>query len=593
MGLFCSPLFAGAFGHDSLDDGVEPFQRPDDAKAYIKALPKDQQSALRAPPEIVEAWQDMGFGVFIHWDHSSQVPAAMSWGRKGARPRHSSDGKVKKGVPEQEYNELAKTFNPTQFDADAWVQTIKDAGAKYMVFTAKHHAGFSMFDSKVSEFDIVDASPYGKDVCKALAKACQNQGIKVGWYYSQPDWYHEDYRSDEHFDRYIDEFLYPQITELLRNYGKIDILWFDGLGKDPKTWRSGQMMKMIKDLQPEIMVNHRFSRGIWRFGDFDGPEQQIGRFQINRPWETCAVIGGRWGWGGNQPPMTFRDCIHALMRSRGNGGNLLLNTGPDGKGNIIPSHVDMYKRIGEWLAQYGEAYYNTRGGPFQPGPWGCSTRSKDGKTIYLTLTTSTQKLQLPKLGVSISKAEVMGAGQVEAQIKDGKICLDLNIAADPVAIVKLHLERELPMDMGVVSTGELLKLKTITASSEHKSFSLANLNSDAGQQFSEGVKYKKGWQPDNNDSAPWLELPLAQPQNISQLSIKYGVVDKLGSEVKTSPYEIEVFSHERWKNIHKAHSLWMHTGIVLEEQPFVEKMRIRFHGNKGIKVNDVLIYGVL
>ena len=587
-GLLATSLSAAHY--QAHDDGIEPYKPHPQYTDYYKKASPEEVSFKDAKAESLEAWMDMGFGVFIHWDHSSQIPDAMSWGRKGARPRHPSDGKVNRGYDEQAYNDLAKTFNPTEFDATAWVKVIKDAGAKYMVFTAKHHAGFSMFDSKVSKFDIMDASPFKRDVCKELADACQKAGIKVGWYYSQPDWYQPDYADDKSYQRYVDEFLYPQIKELLTNYGHIDIMWFDGLGMSPKMWNAAKLLKMMRTLQPDLVVNHRFAHPPWRFGDFDGPEQRLGRFQINRPWETCSVIGGRWGWGGDLPPMTLKDCITSLVRTRGNGGNLLLNTGPDAKGKIIASHIERYKEMGQWLQLYGESYYATRGGPYMPGAWGSCTRSKDGKKIYLHILASFDgTLTLPNLPSKVLAAKALNGGNVKfSQSKDLlKIEVD---KIDPINTV-IALELETPVTGAIASVGDNLTTGAkVSASSERSGNPVSALISSSATEFSEGILIKKDWAPKPGDNKPWVEVQFKNgSQLFNQIQINYG--SKYGTLVQTAPFDILYKKGDQWIKAHSSKSLNLDTGIVLKESVKTNAVRIQFGSAKAVRLKDITIFG--
>jgi len=230
---------------------------------------------------------------------------------------------------------------------------------KYLVFTTKHHDGFCMFDTKLTDYKITN-SPFGRDVVKELADACHEANFRLGFYYSPPDWHHPDYRTANH-PRYI-EYLHGQLRELCSNYGRLDILWFDGLGGKATDWDAERLFKMIRTLQPHIIINNRCGLP----GDFDTPEQRIGRFQTNRPWESCITIGRQWAWKPNDRLKSLKQCIDILVRCVGGDGNLLLNVGPMPTGEIEPRQVARLKEIGAWLARYGESIYGTRGGPFPP-----------------------------------------------------------------------------------------------------------------------------------------------------------------------------------------------------------------------------------
>jgi len=290
-------------------------------------------------PAHMQWWQDAKFGVFMHWGPSSIAEQSISWSRGGPRPGHPSKH-AKRGTPVEIYDNLYKKFNPVKFDADAWAKMIKDSGAGYLIFTTKHHDGFCMFDSAHTDYDIM-STPLKRDICKELADALHKHGIKVFWYYSQPDWHHPDYKTDKH-DRYI-TFLHNQLRELCTKYGKVDGIWFDGLGMPPENWDSKKMIPMLRELQPGVIINHRYGgRHLMKqLGDFDTAENHIGHFQVDRPWESCIKIGGPWSWGGyDRSGQSAETCLRTLIQTAGRGGNLALNTGPSPLGEIHVVNVD-------------------------------------------------------------------------------------------------------------------------------------------------------------------------------------------------------------------------------------------------------------
>ncbi|MBM3335782.1 alpha-L-fucosidase, partial [Candidatus Sumerlaeota bacterium] len=335
-------------------------------------LVRRPEPSLQAKPGQMQWWRDAKFGLFIHWGPVSLKGTEIGWSRGGER-RGRKD-KSTGPIPVEEYDNLYKKFNPIKFNADEWVAIAKAAGMNYMVFTSKHHDGFSMFDSKMTTYTIM-RSPFGRDVVGELARACHKAGLKVGWYYSPPDWYHPDYRTDRHA-RYI-EFLHGQLRELCTNYGKIDIIWFDGLGGKPDDWDTTRLITMIRKLQPAVIINNR--AGVP--ADHDTPEQRIGRFQTDRAWESCITIGTQWAWKPDDKIKSLKQCIDTLVRVVGGDGNLLFNVGPMPTGEIEPRQVERLKEMGAWLRKYGETIYGARGGPFEPGPWGAATYR--GNTIYV------------------------------------------------------------------------------------------------------------------------------------------------------------------------------------------------------------------
>ncbi len=365
-------------------------------------------SFLQAGSENLEWWREARFGLFVHWGPVSLKGTEIGWSRGGERRGTGGKGPI----PVEVYDNLYKEFNPVKFDANEWIAIAKAAGMKYLVFTTKHHDGFSMFDSALTEYNIMN-SPFKRDVVAELAEACHESGIRLGFYYSPPDWYHPDYRT-EHHARYI-EYLHGQIRELCTNYGRLDIMWFDGLGGKPEDWDSENLIKMVRTLQPHIIINNRAGLP----ADFDTPEQKVGAFQIDRPWESCITICRQWAWKPKDKMKSLEECIHLLVNCVGGDGNLLLNVGPMPSGEIEPRQVARLKEVGAWLRRYGESIYGTCGGPFKPGSWGASTRK--GNTIYVhVFEWNGSSLTLPSIDKKIVSSRLLTGGTVEVnQTDDG------------------------------------------------------------------------------------------------------------------------------------------------------------------------------
>lgn len=291
-------------------------------------------------------------------------------------------------IPIKEYATLADRFDPIKFDAKEWVRQAKKAGMKYIVYTTKHHDGFAMYDSQCSDYNIVKRTPYGKDPLRELAEECKKQGLKLGLYYSwgrdweDPDvptnWPKKAGRSntwdfpDEDgkvLDRYIQRKAIPQIKELLTNYGKIDIIWFDTPGMITEE-QSMEMRKVIEDLQPNCLINSRIGNGK---GDYNNVEQQLTNKINRKPWEVCLTMGRNWGY--NKFDKTYKspeEMIRHLADIVSKGGNLLLNIGPNGKGEFPALTKPILKEYSSWLSKNGEAIYGTR-------PWIVATEILDEK----------------------------------------------------------------------------------------------------------------------------------------------------------------------------------------------------------------------
>ncbi|MCL4788506.1 MAG: alpha-L-fucosidase, partial [Verrucomicrobia bacterium] len=263
------------------------------AAALLNALPYATTAAESAAPSTnaqrLQWWREARFGLFIHWGPVSLKGTEIGWSRAGERRGYGSSGNQ---VPAEVYDNLYTQFNPTNFNAREWVSIARAAGMKYLVFTSRHHDGFSMFDTKADEYKITDPrSPFRRDVVKELAEACHEAGMPFGLYYSQPDWRHPDAFTPDRHDRYL-AYLKQQVTELCSNYGRLDIFWFDGLGKPAKDYDGEALVKIIRRLQPHIIINNR--TGLPE--DHDTPEQRVGKYQDDRPWESCITICRQWAW---------------------------------------------------------------------------------------------------------------------------------------------------------------------------------------------------------------------------------------------------------------------------------------------------------
>ena len=596
---------AGPHSAQMHDSGIDfPYHPPAKQVQYMKTVPADLRKYFKGKPDKVEEWQDARFGVFLHWDPSCQITGSMSWARRGPRPHHPSDGKVTWGIPEEKYNAQYKTFNPTNFNAESWVKMAKDAGAKYITFTTKHTNGFCMFDTPTTEYCIRN-TPFKRDVCKELAAACHKYGIKLFWYYSQPDWTEPSYRypfhSKEFEEKYLEGFMYPQLRQLLTDYGKIDGVWFDGLGQYPTVWGAPQLLKMMRDLQPDLVINHRFGPRPMRMGDYDGPENEIGRFQINRPWETCYRIGGAWGYTPNAAPLSRKDAIGLLVRCAGNGGNLLLDTGPAPDGTISPSHAARFRDMGHWLQKYGEGIYATRGGPYEPGAWGCCTRSKDGNAIYLHILGQLQGevFCLPDLPAKVVKSELLNkGGKVQAEQGDGKLKLTVSGKdiedADIDIVVKLTLDR-MAMSIPVIRSVEssLTVGATVTASScgmsGKKITRPSAVVASSATSFDDGAFVREVWCSGRNDRQPWLKLKLKNKSRITMITIKEG---RLGNDSSVADFGISAKVGGEWQEIYRGNKIGADFAVVLAEPVETDEIRIDFKGYKNrVMINAVNAFG--
>lgn len=334
-------------------------------------------------------------------------------------------------VPVKEYATLAKDFHPTRFDARAWVRAAKQAGMKYVVFTAKHHDGFAMFQTKASRFNIIDASPFKRDPLKDIAEACREEGLKLGIYYSQNlDWSHPgggggppawpmwdpaEQKGDG--DRYVDEIVIPQLRELLTNYGEVSMLWFDiGHHGITNKERCERIRKAVLACAPKIIMNNRLGGGVQ--GDIETPEQHIPPTGLpGRNWESCMTMNKSWGFAKNDHEWkSSRKLIQNLADITSKGGNFLLNVGPDELGQIPEPSLERLREIGQWMKVNHEAIYGVSASVFPVLPkWGRMTTrvNHDGtSTLYAIVFDAPANgvLTLPGLENQMMGAVLLGGG---------------------------------------------------------------------------------------------------------------------------------------------------------------------------------------
>ena len=325
-------------------------------------------------------WREARFGLFIHWGVYA-VPAGTYKGEQipniGEWIMHYAQ------IPVAEYQQYAKQFNPVKYDPEAWVRMAKDAGMKYIVITAKHHDGFALFDTAVSDWDIVEATPYGKDVLKPLAEAAQKHGIKLGFYYSQAqDWHHPggatwdgnwDPAQDGSMDDYIRSIAVPQVKELLTNYGEVSILWWDT--PIDMTPERAAMFDGLVDLQPGIIVNNRLLDGV--DGDLRTPEQHIPATGLDYDWEACMTMNTTWGYKSYDDEWKSSELlIRNLVDVASKGGNYLLNVGPMANGEIPQASIERLKDVGAWMRVNSSSIHGTTASPFVRLKWGRATKKE-------------------------------------------------------------------------------------------------------------------------------------------------------------------------------------------------------------------------
>ncbi len=385
------------------------------------------------------AFQDAKFGMFIHWGVYS-VLADGEWVMQIRR------------FPVSTYERLPELFNPTEFDAAEWVALAKAAGMKYITITSKHHDGFAMFGTRQSDWNVVDRTPYKKDVLKALADECHKQGIEIFFYYSQLDWHNPDYfprgrtggdagRPDHgEWSRYLD-YMDAQLRELLTGYGRVGGIWFDGWWDKPEAdWRLAKTYGLIHELQPQALVGSNHHQKPNPGEDFqmfekDLPGGHNSDFNRNSevgalPLETCETMNGAWGFNvADQHYKSTRELLHYLVKAAGHDANFLLNVGPRSNGTIQPEFVAHLKEMGAWLQRNGESIYGTRGGPIAPRSWGVTTQKGDAVYVHV-LDYADPTLALPSLPRSVKSARMLNGGPVKVQQTADAVVLTLPAARD-------------------------------------------------------------------------------------------------------------------------------------------------------------------
>ena len=549
LALFISPSVRAA------QDNAPVFVDPDSGqkvRANTNTGETPEQFGKRT-----EWWRDAKFGMFIHWGiYAVPADATTRDGRHAIAEWYFSN----KQMQMPEYEKFAKQFNPVNFNARQWVKTAKDAGMKYIVITSKHHDGFGLWDSKVSNWDIVDATPYKKDILKELSRECKRQGIRLCFYHSIMDWHHPDYlprrpweketrpAAGADFNRYIG-YMKAQLKELISRYDP-GILWFDGEWESTWTHEMGEdLYKYVKSLKPDILINNRVDKGragmqgmttsAKFYGDFGTPEQEVPPtgFDDGRLWESCMTMNDTWGYARNDNKWkSATQLIHTLIDIAHKGGNFLLNVGPTEKGEFTPETYDRLAKMGQWMKANGKSIYGTTASPFKKLSFkGRATRK--GNTLYLhVFDWPGDGLRLSGLKTPVREARILATGEklntFAAAGKDVDVPDVLAIATpkstlDPYAtVVELKLEGPpvvIEPAVAVRANNGIFTLKAADAAVKGESL-----------RFEEGGgKDNLGFWTNAADSASW-EVDVARPGKYRVEVIYACPQDNAGSEYRVT-----------------------------------------------------------
>jgi len=568
-------IVASLFYNSTIAQKKDKIENVDEIQLYVI---DNSVKVQTAPKEAVEAWKDQKFGMFIHWGPISQLGKALGHGRHseshipGAKPYKP---KSKSNIEPEVYDVQYKTFNPVKYDPDYIVKLAKDAGMQYLVFTAKHHAGFSMFDSKVTDYDIM-SSPYGKDILKELEQACRKQDFDFGFYYSPRDWKHPDCNSVNNHDRYI-KFYKAQIDELLTNYGDIHEIWFDGLG--PGDWgnTSEVIMKKIRKLHPNAMVNDRGGVG----ADFYTPEHTISQLNNEDSWEACHTTTGQWGYNPKVGPKKLPQLMEILLYTWGGGGNMLLNIGPRGDGSLNPVEVERLKQIAEWWKVNGEtSIRGTRGGVYYQEDWGVSTKKDNKVYAHIFRWPADNKMTFPDIpGRKLKSVRLLNGKEVK--LTRGKKNFTIEVAPenrDKILTTVEFVFNKSVMDVAPIHVHVPLTYKATLTASQNQENVKNLIDGDA----------KTTWFASKKEGDIWVEASFKKPVTVA--SVVAGRGDHWNPRNKP---ELQILDENgKWKTVFKWKPKW-ETVKFLKKPVIASKFRLFVTGTSSYNLAEFELYAPL
>ena len=520
-----------------------------------------KEETVSSDMERMAWWREAKFGLFIHWGVYA-VPA----GQYGDHNNYGEWIMHSARIPSAEYKEYAKQFNPTKYNPKEWVKIASEAGMRYIVITSKHHDGFALYPSDVTDWDVADASPYGKDLLGPLVDEAKKAGLKMGFYYSQAqDWNHpggakarfqegdgwdEAHKGD--FDAYLENIALPQAKELLSRY-PLDIFWWD-----TPTWmneeRTRPFVEALK-VRPNIITNNRLGVD----GDTKTPEQFVPVTGHDGDWETCMTMNRHWGYNAYDDEWkSSEDLVHKLIEICSKGGNFLLNVGPTAEGEFPQPCIERLQDMGAWLKVNGESIYGTTAGPFSYLSWGAATRK--GKLLYLHVTEWPEngKLHVP-ISSKVLSAALLVNPDVPLNISEEaeRIVIDLPAKApDNMATVVILKLGEEPVAIPIASEG-----KRISSSSEHPDHPATHAADGTGHDI---------WESADSTGQSYLEFDLGDPTWIQAIGMDEP--DRWPRYKQTVQMEAEMDG--QWKEIFSAKTNGH--GLIKKFEP-IQARRVRLY----------------
>lgn len=491
--------------------------------------------------EHLRWWREGRLGIFIHWGPVSLKGTEISWSRANSNTNCPNQG----AIPVDVYDNLFREFDPARFDADRWASIIRRAGAKYFVLTAKHCDGFLLWHSQASDYNI-SRTPFRRDICAELSAAARRAGLRVGWYFSPMDWRDPDFRTER--NPIFLERMRAELRELLGSYGTTDLLWFDWDGREA-VYDQAATYRLVRELQPRMVINNRLDLGpkssdreiLSTNADYYTPEQTVGAYDDQRPWESCMTLSrkNQWAWGGADDGVkSERACLEMLVRCAGGDGNLLLNVGPMPNGEIAPEQVERLEQLGAWLAKHGESIYGTRGGPFKPGTYGASTRR--GRKIYVhLLDRSLDPLELPPIAAKIVSSRVLGGGEAEVRQTGTGITVHVGEAERrPIdTVVALELDQS-ALDLPAL---EVTSVKSLAVGAKVTASNVFQGQAEFAADRATDGKDDTRWATDGGTATAWLEIDFGRPVTFRRVRIAEAFAPRVRK------FELQAWSGERWQ----------------------------------------------